>query len=152
MIKKVSIALLIAVTAFLNFSCSESQSSLTERIAEAFRNNKPELAERLCNSLYDNMQTCTVETLGNLTVSYYTLSVINSTRSRENDTYKAMAHMVDCYESAMKKNPTAAKAFWIKIADESMNHGQSIDIPLIADSFRTQLHLRDILGENTVED
>lgn len=148
MIKKIALGILITL-AFA--SCTKTQSSVLDKIAKAFNNNQPELASDLCNSLYSDLQNCSLETLGDLTMSYYTLSVINSSCSNETATYNAMEHMVNCYESAMRKNPTAAKAIWLKIADESMNRGQSIDIPLIADSFRAQLNLRTLLGEDKID-
>ncbi|MDE6651745.1 MAG: hypothetical protein K2K08_04990 [Paramuribaculum sp.] len=151
MIKKIALSIFAIIAVFVLSSCSQTHSSMRDKIAEAFTQNKPELASELCNTLYSDLQNCSVETLGDLTMRYYTLSVINSTRSNEVATYDAMDHMVTCYESAMKKNPTAAKAIWLKIADEGLNHGQSIDIPLIADSFRAQLHLRDILGEDITD-
>ena len=151
MIKKIALGIFVAIAALSISSCSQKQSSLHDRIARAFSENKPELASELCNTLYSDLQNCSVETLGDLTMSYYTLSVINSSRSNEIETYAAMEHMVSCYESAMKKNPTAAKALWHRIADESLNHGQSLDIPLIADSFRAQLNLRTLLGEDITD-
>ena len=151
MIKKIALGIFVAIAALSISSCSQKQSSLHDRIARALSENKPELASELCNTLYSDLQNCSVETLGDLTMSYYTLSVINSSRSNEIETYDAMEHMVSCYESAMKKNPTAAKALWLRIADESLNHGQSLDIPLIADSFRAQLNLRTLLGEDSTD-
>ncbi|MDE6048699.1 MAG: hypothetical protein K2G09_03280 [Paramuribaculum sp.] len=151
MIKKITLGISVAIAALSISSCSKTQSSLHDRIARALSENKPELAAELCNTLYSDLQNCSVETLGDLTMSYYTLSVINSSRSNEIETYDAMEHMVSCYESAMKKNPTAAKALWLRIADESLNHGQSLDIPLIADSFRAQLNLRTLLGEDITD-
>ncbi|MDE5745096.1 MAG: hypothetical protein K2H84_05475 [Paramuribaculum sp.] len=151
MIKKITIGIFATIAALSLISCSKTQTSLHDRIAKAFSENNTELASELCNTLYSDLQNCSVETLGDLTMDYYTLSVINSSRSNEVETYDAMLHMVNCYESAMKKNPTAAKALWLKIADESQNHGQLLDIPLIADSFRAQLNLRTLLGEDLTD-
>lgn len=151
MIKQLKTILAIALCAVIFVSCTHSQRTVCEKISQAFKENKPELASELCNNLYEHLSECSVETLGELTMDYYNLSVINSTQSNEAATYSAMERMVNCYESAMKKNPTAAKALWTKIADDSMNRGLTLDIPVIADSFRTQLTLRTMLGEDIAE-
>ncbi|MDE6263629.1 MAG: hypothetical protein K2M11_00640 [Paramuribaculum sp.] len=151
MIKQLKTILAIALCAVIFGSCTHSQRTVCEKISQAFKENKPELASELCNHLYEHLSECSVETLGELTMDYYNLSVINSTRSNEAATYSAMERMVNCYESAMKKNPTAAKALWTKIADDSMNRGLTLDIPVIADSFRTQLTLRTMLGEDLAD-
>ena len=139
--KLLSICTIIFAAAAL-CSCSESQEKTCDKIAKAFEKGNDTEAADLCARL---------KTLGDLTVSYFTLSVIHSTKADDDSTYEAMSRMVKCYDAAMKQDPTAAKAMWKHMAEESMNHGQTFDVPMIADAFRTQLQLHEILDNKAPE-
>ncbi len=145
MIRKILSLAFVVISAAILCSCAESQKKTCTRIAKAFEEGKEAEAAELCDRLYANLGECSMETLGDLTVSYFTLSVIHSTNSEEDSTYEAMSRMVNCYDAAMKQDPTAAKAMWQQMADESMNHGSNFDVPMIADAFRTQLQLHSLL-------
>lgn len=147
MIRKLLSICAIVLAAASLWSCAESQEKTCNKIAKAFEQGNNTEAAELCGKLYDNLSQCSMKTLGDLTVSYFTLSVIHSTKADEDSTYEAMSRMVNCYDAAMKQDPTAAKAMWKQMAEESMNHGQTFDVPMIADAFRTQLQLHDIMDK-----
>lgn len=148
--KLLSICTIIFAAAAL-CSCSESQETTCDKIAKAFEKGNDTEAADLCARLYADLPHCSMKTLGDLTVSYFTLSVIHSTKADDDSTYEAMSRMVKCYDAAMKQDPTAAKAMWKHMAEESMNHGQTFDVPMIADAFRTQLQLHEILDNKAPE-
>ena len=149
MLKKILLGFLIIVSGIAIGSCNytDSHSEIINNISDAFSKRNPELAAQLCDRLYNNINNCSVETLANLTMNYYTLSTISSTNNDETGTYDSMERMVNCYISAMKKDPAAAKNCWNKIAEERLSHGEEFNISRIPDSFCTQLNLH-----NTIDD
>ncbi|MDE5688004.1 MAG: hypothetical protein K2I18_05170 [Paramuribaculum sp.] len=150
MIRKIMSALGVAICALILASCAETQEKTCKKIAEAFEKNDIAKATELCDKLYDRLPECTIQTLGDLTLSYFSLTVFNSSNSNEEETYAMMQRTVECYDAAMKKNPTEAKALWNKMNEESLEHGHPFDLPMIADAFRTQLTLQAALEKAEV--
>lgn len=145
MIRKILSAVGVIVCSLIIASCAESQEKTCKKIAAAFEKNDIAEAAELCDKLYSQLPECSVQTLGDLTLSYFSLTVFNSSNANEEETYAMMQRTVDCYDAAMKKNPTEAKALWKKINDESLEHGHPFDLPVIADAFRTQIALQKAL-------
>lgn len=138
--------LLAAVCATSFFSCGSGQRDISSEIADAFADGDIPLAGRLCDELFEDLVNCNIETLGHLTRSYFSLVVIHSTGADKEGTYRAMNRTVRCFDAAMAKDAPAAKALWKEIAEESRDSGSELDIPLIADAFRTQLRLRETMS------
>ena len=146
------LTLLIAVTFCTAFSaCEETHDETVTKIAEALQNQDMATATNLCDKLYADLPNCTVKTLGDLTVSYFTLSQHASSTDNADTAYAMMQRTVDCFDAAMKKSPEEATALWDQMAQESISRGVNFDLPGIVNSFRSALVLNSLEKNAAIE-
>ncbi len=147
MIKKLFSTMLLAAVLVMGMSSCGSEDKEQQRvckeISEAMTAQKFDKVTELCGSLYERLPACSVKTLGDLTMSYITLSAVGIANSNEDQVVDCMRHAVDCYDEAMKKDPNAAKKLWDEMASKKNEQGLSINPTEIVEIFRQQLSAYD---------
>lgn len=143
MIKKLFSALAAAALIFAAGSCTSSedkeQQSVCKEISAAMTQQDFKKVNELSTSLYNRLPECSVKTLGDLTMSYITLSAVGIANNDEPAVIESMHRAVDCYDEAMKKNPVEANKLWEEMASKKNDQGLSINPTEIIEIFRQQL-------------
>ena len=151
MIKKILSAMMLVALAIIAVSCGNDHDKKTREITEALSTHNFEKVSQLCDELYDQLPDCSVNTLGDMTVSYITLAVVGSANNDEDATVDAMRRAVTCYDMAMKKDESVAKKMWTAMAAEKNDSGFSIDPTEVINMFRTNLAAYDSSASASIE-
>lgn len=147
MIKKFISALASVAILFAVAGCSSSeeqhQQRVCQEIADAMSNQEFDKVAKLSGSLYEKLPECSVKTLGDLTMSYITLSAVGIAENDEPTVVESMRKAIDCYDEAMKKNPTEANKLWDEMSSKKNDQGFSINPTEIIEIFRQQISAYD---------
>lgn len=147
MIKRLISALASVAILFAAVGCSSSEEQHQQRvckeIADAMSNQEFDKVAKLSGSLYEKLPECSVKTLGDLTMSYITLSAVGIAENDEPAVVESMRKAIDCYDEAMKKNPTEANKLWDEMASKKNDQGFSINPTEIIEIFRQQISAYD---------